>query len=99
MKNILTDLSRDNRLMALALFLWASGEGLFAYIQPIYIQQLGASPVQIGGVLSLAGLGLTLAYLPGGILADRVPRKQIMLGGWGLGLIDHDIVGRFWPDF
>jgi predicted MFS family arabinose efflux permease len=55
LKNILTDLSRDNRLMALALFLWASGEGLFAYIQPIYVQQLGASPVQIGGVLSLAG--------------------------------------------
>ena len=50
-----TDLSRDNRLMALALFLWASGEGLFIYIQPLYVQQLGADPVQIGGVLSLAG--------------------------------------------
>jgi MFS family permease len=86
LKNILSDLSRDNRLMALALFLWASGEGLFTYIQPIYVQQLGASPVQIGGVLSLAGLALTLAYLPGGILADRVPRKQVMLGGWGLGI-------------
>ncbi len=86
MKNILTDLSRDNRLMALALFLWASGEGLFAYIQPIYVQQLGASPVQIGGVLSLAGLALVAAYLPGGILADRVRRKWVMLGGWGLGI-------------
>ncbi len=79
-------LSRDNRLMALALFSWASGEGLFAYIQPIYVQQLGASPVQIGGVLSLAGLALAAAFLPGGILADRVPRKQMMLGGWGLGI-------------
>jgi MFS family permease len=86
LKNILTDLSRDNRLMALALFLWASGEGLFAYIQPIYVQQLGASPVQIGGVLSLAGLALAAAYLPGGLLADRVRRKWVMLGGWGLGI-------------
>ncbi len=86
MKNILTDLSRDNRLMALALFLWASGEGLFAYIQPIYVQQLGASPVQIGGVLSLAGLAIAVGYLPGGLLADRVRRKWVMLGGWGLGI-------------
>jgi MFS family permease len=82
-----TDLSRDNRLMVLALFLWASGEGLFIYLQPIYVQQLGADPVQIGGVLSLAGLSMTVSYLPGGILADRISRKTMMLGGWGLGLI------------
>ena len=83
----MTDLSRDNRLMMLALFLWASGEGLFTYIQPIYVQQLGANPVQIGTVLSLAGLAMTAAYLPGGILSDRIPRKIILLGGWALGII------------
>jgi len=82
-----TDLSRDNRLMMLALFLWASGEGLFTYIQPIYIQQLGANPVQIGTVLSLAGLAMTAAFLPGGILSDRIPRKIILLGGWMLGIV------------
>jgi MFS family permease len=82
-----TDLSRNNRLMMLALFLWASGEGLFIYLQPIYVRQLGANPVQIGGVLSLAGFALTVAYLPGGILADRVSRKAVMLGGWGLGIV------------
>jgi DHA1 family tetracycline resistance protein-like MFS transporter len=82
-----TDLNRDNRLMMLALFLWASGEGLFTYIQPIYVQQLGANPVQIGTVLSLAGLAMTAAYLPGGILSDRIPRKIILLGGWALGIV------------
>jgi MFS family permease len=82
-----TDLSRDNRLMMLALFLWASGEGMFVFIQPIYIQQLGANPAQIGGVLSLAGFGLAIAYLPGGILADRAPRKWVLLGGWSLGIV------------
>jgi MFS family permease len=82
-----SDLSRNNRLMALALFLWASGEGLFVYLQPIYVQHLGATPVQIGGVLSLAGLALTVAFLPGGILADRVSRKAVMLSGWGLGIV------------
>lgn len=83
----MSDLSRDNRLMMLALFLWASGEGLFFFIQPIYIQQLGASPAQIGGVLSLAGFGLTVAYLPGGLLADRVQRKWVLIGGWSLGIV------------
>lgn len=83
----MTDLSRDNRLMALALFLWASGDGLFIYLQPIYIRQLGANPVQIGGVLSLAGLAMAVAYLPGGILADRISRKTIMLVGWGVGIV------------
>jgi len=82
-----TDLSRDNRLMMLALFLWASGEGLFVFIQPIYIQQLGANPAQIGGVLSLAGLGLAVAYLPGGLLADHAPRKLVLFGGWMLGIV------------
>lgn len=83
----MTDLSRDNRLMMLALFLWASGEGLFTYIQPIYIQQLGANPVEIGTVLALAGLAMTAAFLPGGILSDRIPRKIILVGGWMLGII------------
>jgi DHA1 family tetracycline resistance protein-like MFS transporter len=82
-----TDLSRDNRLMMLALFLWASGEGLFTYIQPIYIQQLGANPVQIGTVLALAGLAMTAAFLPGGILSDRIPRRIILMGGWALGIV------------
>ena len=73
--------------MMLALFLWASGEGLFTYIQPIYVQQLGANPVQIGTVLALAGLAMTVAFLPGGILSDRIPRKIILLGGWALGIV------------
>jgi MFS family permease len=60
---------------------------LFTYIQPIYIQQLGASPVQIGTVLALAGLAMTAAFLPGGILSDRIPRKIILLSGWMLGIV------------
>lgn len=83
----MTDLSPDNRRMALAMFLWACGEGMFIYLQPIYIQQLGADPVQIGTVLSLAGFSMAVAFLPGGILADRIPRKTIMLVGWGMGIV------------
>jgi MFS family permease len=96
-----TDLSRNNRWMMLALFLWASGEGLFLFIQPIYIQQLGATPAQIGGVLALAGLGLTIGYLPGGVLADRAPRKLILIGGWMVGIVAALIMAlaRDWQSF
>jgi len=37
-------MSRDLKLITLALFLWGSGEGLFYYILPLYMQQLGAAP-------------------------------------------------------
>ena len=41
-------LNRDLKLLSLSLFLWALGEGLFIFILPIYMTELGASPVQIG---------------------------------------------------
>ncbi len=78
-------MNRDTRLMALALLLWGLGEGLFFYIQPLYIEQLGANPVQIGSVLSAASIVRAVAFIPAGVLADRLPRKRLMLGAWVLG--------------
>lgn len=91
-------MNRDTRLIALALLLWGIGEGLFLYIQPLYIEQLGADPVQIGGVLSIAGVVSAATFLPAGILADRVPRKWVMVGGWVTGFIGVLLVGfaRSW---
>lgn len=80
-------MNRDARLIALALLLWGFGEGLFFYIQPLYIEQLGATPVQIGGLLSIANIVRAATYLPAGILADSVPRKWVMVGGWFTGLM------------
>lgn len=86
-------MNRDTRLIALALSLWGFGEGLFLYIQPLYIEQLGADPVQIGGLLSTAAMVSAGTFLPAGILADRVPRKWLMVGGWITGLIGVLSVG------
>jgi MFS family permease len=91
-------MNRDTRLIALALLFWGFGEGLFLYIQPLYIEQLGADPVQIGGLLSIAAVVRAATFLPAGILADRVPRKWLMVGGWIIGLIGVLSVGlaRSW---
>jgi len=78
--------SRSIRLITLAFLLWGIGEGLFMNIQPLYIEELGGDPAQVGGALSLMGLAAGLAYTPSGYIADRLPRKPVLLGGATLGL-------------
>lgn len=41
-------MSRDLLLVAFSLFIWGIGEGMFTYFQPIYLQQWGADPLQLG---------------------------------------------------
>jgi MFS family permease len=91
-------MNRDTRLIALALLVWGFGEGLFLTIQPLYIEQLGASPVQIGGLLSAMSVVSGVSFLPAGLLADRLPRKWVMWGGFVLGLTATFLVGlaRTW---
>lgn len=87
-------MNRDTRLIARALLLWGFGEGLFFHIQPLYIEQLGANPVQIGGLLSVMSVVSALTFLPAGALADYLPRKWVMWGGWVLGLAAVLLIGR-----
>lgn len=91
-------MTRDARLIGLALLLWGFGEGLFFHIQPLYMETLGATSVQIGSLLSIAGLVRTATYLPAGVLADVLPRKWVMAGGWVTGCMGVLLVGlaRSW---
>lgn len=77
-------LTRDQRLLMLNSALTGFGVGLFAYLQPLYIASLGASPEQIGLALSLSGLIVTLLYIPLGLWADRGGRKTLIVVGWGM---------------
>ena len=45
-------MNRNLLLVAISLFTWGVGEGLFIYFQPLYLQQWGADPLMIGAVLS-----------------------------------------------
>lgn len=79
-------MTRDNRLLAFSLMLWGFGEGLFWYIQPLYLRQLGADSVQIGSILAVAAIAAAIAHTPAGYLADRFGRKTVMVVGWFIGV-------------
>lgn len=79
-------MSRDLRLAAISLFFWGLGEATWYYFVPLYLQHLGAEPVQIGAIIGLSGLALTLTHLPAGYIADRFGRRSIMFAGWLIGV-------------
>jgi MFS family permease len=80
-------MTRDLRLVALSLMVWGIGEGMFFYFQPLYIQQLGADPLQIGAILGAAGLAMAVAHVPAGALADHFGRKGVMVVSWVSGML------------
>ena len=71
-------MNRDLRLVAVALFVWGIGEGLFYYFEPLYLQELGANAVQIGAILGLLGLAMAIGHTPAGYLADRLGRRPLI---------------------
>ena len=80
-------MNRNLILMALSLSTWGIGEGMFYFFQPLYLQELGADPLKIGGILGIVGLAMTLSYLPAGFLSDRIGRKPLIIAAWVIGTI------------
>jgi MFS family permease len=80
-------MNRDLILMAISMFLWGLGETSFLSFQPLYLQQLGADPINIGVIMGAYGLAATLAHIPAGYLADRIGRKPLMLAAWIIGVV------------
>jgi predicted MFS family arabinose efflux permease len=73
--------------IALALFTWGIGEGMFWYFQPIYLEQLGANPVAIGTILGASGLAMMIAHIPAGHLSDRIGRRPLLIAAWSCGVV------------
>jgi len=78
-------MSRDLILVALALMTWGIGEGMFLFFQPLYLQELGASPVMIGNIMGIVGVAMSIAHLPAGYLSDRIGRRPMLYVAWFLG--------------
>jgi MFS family permease len=85
-------MNSDLLLIGFSLLTWGLGEGAFFYFQPIYLQQLGADPVQIGFILGIAGLAMTVAHIPAGYLADRIGRKPLLVAAWCMGILSASLM-------
>lgn len=80
-------MTRDLFLVAASLFTWGLGEGIFFYFQPLYLEELGANPVQIGLILGAASLVLAISQIPAGIFGDRIGRRPFMYASWIIGTL------------
>ncbi len=80
-------MTRDLKLVGASLLLWGTGESFFRYFQPLYLEKLGADPVQIGGLLGLAAMVMTLTHIPAGVLTDHFGRKRLLTTGWMFGVL------------
>ena len=85
-------MKRDFVLVTISLVIWGIGEGAFMFFQPLYLEELGASPLVIGGILGAVGLGMTLFHIPAGFLADRIGRRQLMWAAWAMGVTTTGIM-------
>ena len=70
-----------------ALFLWGFGESMFLLFQPIFLQELGAGPIQIGAILGAFGAAMTLTHIPAGHLSDRLGRRPMLIAAWLVGIL------------
>lgn len=75
---------RDLKLAYAAILFVGLGYGLYAYLLPLYAQDLGATSVQIGLLYTAFFLTTTLVAIPGGLLADRFELKTIIVLDWFL---------------
>ena len=80
-------MNRNLLFIALALFTWGMGEGMFFNFQPIYLAQLGSDPQQIGFILGLFGAAMAITHIPAGYIADRIGRRPLLITAWALGFI------------
>lgn len=81
------DVSRNNRLVMLALFIWGLGEGLWYYnFRQIYLTQLGATELQVGMALAIESVVRALLPIPAGYLSDRIGARHVMVFSWVVGI-------------
>ncbi|MCZ4059438.1 enterobactin transporter EntS [Pantoea sp. LMR881] len=69
----------DFRAVFIARFISIVALGMLAVAVPVQIQQLTHSPMLVGLSVTLAGAGMFIGLLTGGVLADRYERRRLIL--------------------
>jgi MFS family permease len=77
----------DLGILAVMMFIWGLGEGLFIYFYPLTLQRWAIDSVQIGAVLSLLGISMALVQAPAGYLSDRFGARLLIRAACILGII------------
>ncbi|MEW6030839.1 MAG: MFS transporter [Chloroflexota bacterium] len=80
-------MNRNLLFIAIALFTWGIGEGMFFNFQPIYLAELGSDPQEIGFILGAFGAAMAVTHIPAGHLADRLGRRPLLVSAWTMGLL------------
>lgn len=86
-------MNRNLILLCVALFLWGVGETSFFPFLPIYLEQLGANPLQIGTIIGGYGFIGMLVHIPAGYFADKIGRRPVLITGWLTGLLATIFMG------
>lgn len=72
-------LPRDGRFLFWGMFAWEFGIGLYNLLQTLYMEELGATPFQIGILVGFQGIARVAVTLPSGILAEKFSRRRLII--------------------
>ncbi len=81
--------SRAARLYLGAEFLLWTGHGMFSVLFNLYLVEAGASEAFVGRAIAASGIGMVVAALPAGWLADRWGRRRTLMLGAVLDGLGH----------
>ena len=81
--------SRPARLYLGAEFLMWTAHGIFSVLFNLYLVEAGASEVFVGHAISASAVGMVVAALPAGWLADRWGRRRTLMLGAVLEAVGH----------
>ena len=79
-------LQRDLRFLFSALFLWTFGLGLYNYVWPVYLRQLGASSDNIGLAYSVGYVAFAASMIPGAIISNRYDLRKVLIASWAFSI-------------
>ncbi len=77
---------RDYRVLIAALAISIFGSGMWAVAMVYQVIALGGGPLQLSMVAAAGSVGLVAFVLAGGIAADRVPQRLLIIGVEGANL-------------
>ena len=87
-------MNRNLLFVAIALFLWGVGEGMFYNFVPIRLEnEFLLSKQQVGFALGAFGFFMAITHIPGGYLADRIGRRPLLIAAWTLGVVSTLMMG------